>query len=40
VYCREPQRVQRLDLVGAVADLERRPYETADPMEALGVSER
>ena len=37
VYCREPQRVQRVDLAGAVADLERRPYETADPMETLGV---
>jgi hypothetical protein len=33
VYCREPQRV---DLAGAVADLERRPYESVDPMETLG----
>jgi hypothetical protein len=36
VYCSEPQRVGRVDLTGAVADLERRPYETAGPMEALG----
>jgi hypothetical protein len=40
VYCREPQRVQRVDLAGAMADLERRPYERADPMEAIGGSER
>ena len=37
VYCREPQRVKRVDLAGAVADLERRPYETAGPMEELGI---
>jgi hypothetical protein len=36
VYCHKPQRVVRVDLTGAVADLERRAYETAGPMEALG----
>ncbi len=35
VYCREPQPVGRLNVAAAVADLERRPYETADPMEVL-----
>ena len=34
-YCREPQTVERLDVAVAVADLGRRPYETAAPMEAL-----
>jgi hypothetical protein len=34
-YCREPQAVERLDIAVAVADLGRRPYETAAPMEAL-----
>jgi hypothetical protein len=34
-YCREPQTVERLDVAVAVADLERRPYETAAPMEGL-----
>jgi hypothetical protein len=37
VYCLEAQGVERVDLAGAVADIERRPYETAGPMEALGV---
>lgn len=40
VYCREPQRVERVDPTGAVADLERKAYETADPMEALGIPVR
>jgi hypothetical protein len=38
VYCREPQRVERLDVAKAVVDLARRPYEAIDPMEALMVS--
>ena len=37
VYCREPQGVDRVDLEGAVADIERRPYERADPMETRGI---
>ena len=37
VYCHEPQRVERLDLDGGVSDLERRPYESVDPMESLGI---
>jgi Protein of unknown function (DUF2961) len=36
VYCRKPQEVERVDLAGAVADLERRSYERSDPMEAIG----
>ncbi len=36
VYCREPQTVGRLNVAMAVADLGRRSYETADPMETLG----
>jgi hypothetical protein len=34
VYCRRPQAVPRLDIDAAVADIERRPYEDAHPMEA------
>jgi hypothetical protein len=34
VYCRNPQPVPRLDLAAAVADIERRPYETPNPYEA------
>jgi hypothetical protein len=30
--------VERLDVAKAVVDLARRPYEAADPMEALVVS--
>jgi hypothetical protein len=37
VYCREAQPVPRLDLGAAVADLSRRPYEPAHPMEAFFV---
>ena len=37
VYCRDPQTVERLNVAMAVADLTRRPYEAADPMEAIGV---
>ena len=33
--CLEPQSVPRLDLAAAVADIERRPYEQPDPLEAL-----
>lgn len=37
VYCRRPQPVPRLDLATAVADIDRRDYESPDPMEeALG----
>jgi hypothetical protein len=36
VYCTEPQPVGRLDVAGAIADVGRRPYEVADPMEAVG----
>jgi hypothetical protein len=36
VCCREPQTVGRLNVATAVADLGRRSYETADPMEAVG----
>ena len=35
VYCREPQPVPRLDLASALANIERLPYETPHPMEAL-----
>jgi hypothetical protein len=35
VYCRWPQAVPRLDLAAALADLERRPWETAHLMEGL-----
>jgi hypothetical protein len=35
VYCLEPQPVPRLDLAAALADIERREYEHADPREAL-----
>ena len=35
VYCREPQPVPRLDVDAALADIERRDYETANPQEAL-----
>ena len=34
VYCQTPQPVPRLDLAAAVADISRRPYEVAHPMEA------
>jgi hypothetical protein len=36
VYCRQPHTVERLNVATAVADLGRRSYETADPMEAMG----
>jgi hypothetical protein len=35
VYCRDAQPVPRLDLAGALADLARKPYESAHSMEAL-----
>ena len=35
VYCSEPQPVPRLDLASALANIERLPYETPHPMEAL-----
>jgi hypothetical protein len=34
VYCRDAQPVPRLDLAAALADIERRPYETPSPYEA------
>lgn len=33
VYCREPQPVPRLDVAAAGADIARRPYEHASPIE-------
>ena len=35
VYCREPQPVPRLDLDAALADIERKDYESVNPQEAL-----
>jgi hypothetical protein len=35
VYCRSPQPVPRLDMSLALADIARRPWETAHPMEML-----
>jgi hypothetical protein len=36
VYCTRPQAVPRLDVATAVADIERKPYETAAPFELAG----
>jgi D-arabinan exo alpha-(1,3)/(1,5)-arabinofuranosidase (non-reducing end) len=35
VYCREPQAVPRVDVRAALADITRRPYERAHPLEAV-----
>ena len=35
VYCRDAQAVPRVDMVQAVADIERRPYESATAIEIL-----
>jgi len=35
VYCREPQPVPRLDVAGALADIQRRPNESPHPLEAF-----
>lgn len=35
VYCREPQAVKALDTGDALADIERRDYETPNPLEQL-----
>lgn len=35
VYARRPQPVARIDVPAAVADIERRPYEPVNPMEAM-----
>ena len=35
VYCTRPQAVPRLELDAALADIERRPWETAHPSEAI-----
>lgn len=35
VYCTRPQGVPRLDLEAAVADIGRRPYEVASPLESM-----
>jgi hypothetical protein len=35
VYCREPQPVPRVDVPAALADIGRRPYEQASPLEVL-----
>jgi hypothetical protein len=36
VYCERPQAVPRVDVAGAVADLERKPYERAEAFEMVG----
>jgi hypothetical protein len=36
VYCTEPQAVPRVDVAVAVADIARRDYEVASPLEVLG----
>ena len=36
VYCSRPQPVPRLDVAAAIADIERRPYETANAFELVG----
>lgn len=36
--CSEAQPVPRLDLAVALADIDRKPYESAHPMEALGMA--
>ncbi|MGZ4681562.1 MAG: glycoside hydrolase family 172 protein [Acidimicrobiales bacterium] len=38
VYCARPQPVPRVDVGVAVADIERRPYETANTFELVGQS--
>lgn len=38
VMCKEAQPVPRLDLAAALADIGRKPYESAHPMEALGMA--
>ena len=35
IYCRDPQPVPRLDVGAALADIERREYERAGPMETM-----
>jgi hypothetical protein len=36
VYCREPQAVVPLDVAAALADIDRRNYESAHPFEGIG----
>ncbi len=36
VYCARPQPVPRIDVALAIADIERRPYETANAFELVG----
>ena len=36
VYCTRPQAVPRFDTAAAVADIERKPYESAAPFELAG----
>jgi hypothetical protein len=36
VYCREPQAVVPLDVAAALADIDRRDYESAHPLEGIG----
>jgi hypothetical protein len=38
VYCTRPQPVPRVDVAAAVADIERKPYETASPFEGMGAA--
>ena len=35
VYCTEPQQVPRLNVAAALADIERKPYESPLPNEDL-----
>ncbi|MGH2760677.1 MAG: glycoside hydrolase family 172 protein [Actinomycetota bacterium] len=35
VYCREPQAVQRVEVASAIADIHRKGYERAHPLEAF-----
>jgi hypothetical protein len=38
VYCTRPQAVPRVDVAAAVADIGRKPYETASSFEAMGAA--
>ncbi|HVH07853.1 MAG TPA: glycoside hydrolase family 172 protein [Myxococcota bacterium] len=38
VYCREPQAVPRLDMRAALTGIERKPWETANPLEMLSAT--
>ena len=38
LMCKEAQPVPRLDLAAALADIGRKPYETAHAMEAMAAA--